>query len=46
MCTLVLEQLHQSVPQAHQLLCFISEGKVVFRPPDFPLAVPIPTEPD
>jgi hypothetical protein len=46
MCTLTLEQLHSTVKRAHQLLSFISEGKVAFRPPDLPPAIPVPPEPD
>jgi hypothetical protein len=46
MRTLTLAQLHSTIPRAHQLLRFITEGKVAFRPPDFPLAVPIPPDPD
>jgi hypothetical protein len=46
MRTLTLEQLHSTVKRAHQLLGFISEGKVAFRPPDL-LPVPsVPPEPD
>jgi hypothetical protein len=39
MCTLTLEQLHETTKKAHQLLKFISEGKVAFRPPDFTPAI-------
>jgi hypothetical protein len=46
MCMLTLEQLHSTVKRAHQLLAFISEGKVAFRPPDPTPANPVPPEPD
>jgi hypothetical protein len=45
-CTLTLKKLHSSVTHMHQLLTFITEGKVAFRPPDFPTMIPIPPDPD
>jgi hypothetical protein len=44
--TLTLEKLHSSIKHVHQLLTFISEGKVAFRPPDFDITIPIPPDPD
>jgi hypothetical protein len=44
--TLTLEKLHSSIKHAHQLLAFISEGRVAFRPPDFDVLIPIPPDPD
>jgi hypothetical protein len=44
--TLTLKKLHSSVTHAHQLLTFITEGKVAFRPPDFPTLLLIPPELD
>jgi hypothetical protein len=38
--TFTLEKLHSSIKHAHQLLTFISEGKVAFRPPDFDIVIP------
>jgi hypothetical protein len=46
MCTLTLEQLHSSTKKAHQLLKFISEGKVAFKLPEFLPALPVQPEPD
>jgi hypothetical protein len=46
MHTLTLMQLHQTAKRAHQLLSFITKGKVVFRPPDFVPPIPISPEPD
>jgi hypothetical protein len=43
---LTLEQLHATTKKAHQLLRFIAEGKVAFRPPEFAPANPVPPEPD
>jgi hypothetical protein len=36
--------LHQT--HAHQLMTFITEGKVAFRPLDFDIILPIPPDPD
>jgi hypothetical protein len=44
--TLTLEKLHSSTKYVHQLLTFISEGKVAFHPPDFDIIIPIPPDPD
>jgi hypothetical protein len=41
---LTLEKLHSSIKHAHQLMAFISESRVAFRPPDFD--IPIPPDPD
>jgi hypothetical protein len=46
MCTLTLAQLHQTTKRTHQLLSFISEGRVAFRPPDFTPPIPVSPEPD
>jgi hypothetical protein len=46
MRTLTLAQLHQTAKRAHQLLSFIAEGKVAFRPPDFTPPIPVSPEPD
>jgi hypothetical protein len=43
---LTLEKLHSSTKYVHQLLTFISAGKVAFRPPDFDIIIPIPPNPD
>jgi hypothetical protein len=45
-CTLTLEKLHSSIKHTHQLMSFISESKVAFRPPDFDITIPIPPDPD
>jgi hypothetical protein len=44
--TLTLKKLHSSITHVHKLLTFITEGKVAFRPPEFPTVIPIPPEPD
>jgi hypothetical protein len=43
---LTLEQLHSTKKRAHQLLKFITEGKVTLRPPEVLPATPVPPEPD
>jgi hypothetical protein len=40
--TLTLEKLHSSIKHVHQLMAFISEGKVTFRPPDFDIVYQFP----
>jgi hypothetical protein len=44
--TLTLAQLHKSVPRAHQLLRFITEGRVAMRPPELGPTLPVPPEPE